>query len=181
MAQYKVSLGKDKLIDKCDALYILHKDAIYRMAFSAVGGNKEWALKLLEECMIAVCENIEKFGDEKSLDSKAKMVAILLSLINKIYAEVWQKMGVFEEAKVTNVSQKERFDVDQILIRNELTTVPTKYVEKLTNAEKELVFMRFFMGLSLEELSKQYKATPDEIEKKIFMVKKRIVNMIKER
>ena len=175
------SRRKDNLIDKCDALYIWHKDAIYRIAFSAVGGNKEWALKLLEECMITACRNIERFGDEKSADSKAKMVAILYSLINKIYADVWQKIGLYDESLPTGFTEKERFDVDQIIIRNQHTVRLAKYAGQLTNTDKELIFMRYYMDIDPEELAKQYSCHPEDIRKRIFAVKRRIANMMRER
>ena len=184
MPPLMVSQGKGKLIDKCDALYVWHKDAIFRMALDAVCGDKAWALRLLEECMVTAYNNIERFGDENSDESKSKMVAILQSLINRIYLEIWQKMELsdfYEEYKKNSATKKERFDVDQILIRNELTAELAKYVEKLTNDDKELIFMRFFMGMTVEELSKHFGNSPDETEKRVFLVKRKIARMMTER
>ena len=180
MPQLSGSKGKNKSIEKCDALYVWHKDVIYRMALSAVGGDREWALALLEKCMITACENIDKFFDEKPERSGAIMAAILQSLINEIYLEVWQKMGLVDKDKKGVVSKKDRFDVDQILIRNELTAHLAKYVGKLTNAEKELIFLRFFIGFTDEEISGRYKIGLDETEKRIFLAKQKIAKMMME-
>ena len=176
-----VTEGKGKLIDKCDALYVWHKDALFRIAFSAVGGNREWALKLLEECMLEACQNIDRFGDEKSVDSKSKLIALLHNQINKIYSEVWQKMGLDDEPKKISATQKEIYNVDQILIRNEMTAELAKYVERLTNADKKLIFMRYYMGFTDEELAKEYGCNPDDIEHKAFYVKQKMAKMILER
>ena len=170
--------GKNKLIDKCDALYVWHKDAIFRMAYAAVGADKEWALKLLEDCMIETCANIDRFGAENSDDSKSKMTAILQRMINKIYLEAWRKIGLGDEHKGISISQKDRFDVDQVLIRNNYTAELARYVEKLTNADKEFIFMRFYMGYTADELSKQYGCSPEEIDKRTFLVKQKIAKMI---
>jgi len=172
------SQGKNKLIDKCDALYVWHKDAIYRMAFDAVGNDKEWALNLLGECMMEACANVEKFDVENSDESKSKITAILHSRINKIYHEAWQKMDADNGTKNVNVTQKEKFDVDQILTRNESKSELAKYVESLSNEDRELIFMRYFMGFTPEDLSKQCQSSPEEIEKRIFLVKQKISKMI---
>ena len=180
--------GKGKLIDKCDALYVWHKDAIFSLALDAVGGNKEWALELLEGCMMTAYKNIDKFGDEKSAETKSTMVAMLQSRINEIYGDVWRKLEIESrngEKKVeklkTYYSKKDRADVDQILIRNELTVGLAKYVEKLTNDDKELIFLRFFVGFTGEELSKHFGITPDEAEDRIFILKQKIAKMMMER
>jgi len=180
--------GKGKLIDKCDALYVWHKDAIFSLALDAVGGNKEWALALLEECMLTAYKNIDKFGDEKSAETKSTMVAMLQSGINEIYGDVWRKLEAESrncEKKVENLkvyySKKDRADVDQILIRNELTAGLAKYVEQLTNDDKELIFLRFFVGFSGEELAKHFGVAPDEAEDRIFVLKQKIAKMMMER
>ena len=174
-------MGKEKLIDKCDALYVWHKEAIYRMAHDAVGGDKAWALRVLEECMFTAYRFLDKFENPGSEDSKSKMTAILQILINRIYSEVWQKMGVSGENRKFTVTNKERFDVNQILIRNDLTADLAKYVEKLTNADKELIYLRYFMGFTEEELSSYYENSVDDIEKMIFLVKQKIAKMMTER
>lgn len=166
------------MIDKCDALYVWHKDAMFSMAFNASGGDKEWALKLLEDCMKDVCANVEKFGAENSDESKSKVTAILKSRIERVYLEVWRKIGCVDKLENVNVTQKDRFDVDQILIRNEFSAGLAKYVGRLTSAEKMLVFMRYFMGFTAEELSKQYESSPEEIEKRIFLIKQKIAKMM---
>jgi len=173
--------GKGKLIEKCDAIYVWHKDAIYRMALDAIGGDKEWALKLLEECVMEACGSVEKYGEEGSNESKSKITAMLQSRINNIYLEVWQEMGLNGGHVSVGITQKEKYDVDQILIRNGFTAELAKYVEKLTNADKELIFMRYFMGFTPAELSKKYESSPGEIEKRIFLVKQKIARMIMER
>ena len=114
-------------------------------------------------------------------ESKAKITAVLFSKINKIYLEGWREMGFLDEQKETDVTQKDKLDVDQILIRNEFSTGLAKYVERLTNAEKELIFMRYYMGYSEKELSTRYGSGAEDIEKKIFLIKQKIAKMIVER
>ena len=171
-------MGKEKLIDKCDALYVWHKEAVYRMAHDAVGGDKAWALKVLEECMLTAYRYLDKFETPGSDDSKSKMTAILRILIDKIYSEVWYKMGICGEYRKITVTNKDRFDVNQILIRNELTADLAKYVEKLTNADKELIYLRYFMGFTEGELALHYENSVDEIGKMIFLVKQKIAKMM---
>ena len=180
MPPFRGRRTKSDFVEKCDALYIWHKDIIYRMALAAVGGDKKWALSILENCMLIAYDNIDKFDNEKSERSKSIMVAILQNLINSIYMEVWDKMGLHDDFLGTSASPRDRFDVDQILIRNELTADLAKYVEHLTNSDKEIIFLRFFMGLSMEEISEQFGISQKEVEKKIFIVKQKIARMIKE-
>jgi len=173
-----VNQKKNQLIDKCDALYVWHKDAVFRMAYTALGGHKEWALKLLEQCMEEVCAHIEKFGAENSDESKAKITAILKSRVDKIYMEAWRKLGCDDKDDHAGITQKDRFDTDQILIRNEFKAGLAKYVSRLTNTERTLVFMRYYMGCTAEELSKRFESSPEEIEKRVFLVKRKIAKMI---
>ena len=181
MPRPEKSHGKNSLIDKCDALYLWHKDVIYRMALSAVGGDKAWALDILENCMLTAYDNIDKFDDEKSENSKSMMTAILQSNINAIYLELLEKMGLYEDAGKAPAGKKDKFDVSQILIRNNLTADLAKYVEKLTNVERELVFMRYFMGIPPDEISKRRGGSREETEKRIFLVKQKIAKMMTER
>ena len=180
MSSLSGSKEKNKLIEKCDALYVWHKDVIYRMALEAVGGNKQWALDLLEQCMVTACENIDKIEDERSDKTSSILTGILQSLINNIFLEAWQKMEPPDKNKKASITKKDRLDVDQILIRNELTVGLAKYVEKLTNYDKELIFTRFFMGFSEEEVAKRYGKDLEEMEDMIFLVKQKIATMMRE-
>jgi RNA polymerase sigma factor (sigma-70 family) len=181
MAKPYESQGTNRLIDKCDALYVWHKDAIYRMALRAVGGDEAWALAVLEKCMMIAYNNIDKFDDEKSEHSKSVMTAILQTQINEIYRALLQKAGLFEADQNVKLTEKDKFDANQILIRNDLTADLAKYVDKLTNTEKELVFMRYFMGFTEEELSGQYGIKPEEVGKRVFLVKQKIAQMMRGR
>jgi len=90
-------------------------------------------------------------------------------------------MGLGGDGKKVNVAPKDRFVVDQVLIRHEFSAELAKYVDRLTNADKELIFMRFFLGYSPEEMAKRYERTPEEIEDSIFLVKQKIAKLIKGR
>jgi len=173
---------KNKWIEKCDALYAWHKDVIYRMALDAVGGDRSWALDLLEKCMMVAWEHIEIFEDERSDKSGAILTAILQGLIGEIYLEAWQKMGILDQNTDVKafVNKKDQFDVDQILRRNELTADLAKYVDKLTNADKELIFARFFMGFSEAQIAVRDGSSSEETRNKIFLVKQKIAKMMKE-
>jgi len=172
---------KRDLIDKCDALYVWHKDVIYNMALAAVGGDRDMALGIVEECMITAYNHIDKFRDEKSEESKSKIIAIYNGVLNRIFSEVQQKMGLREDYKGVSASEKDRLDTDQVLIRNEVTAGLVKYVDKLRNDEKEWIFLRFYMGLTNEELSNHFGVTLEETEKKIFFIKHKIARMMLER
>jgi len=184
MPAYANRQGRGKLIDKCDALYVWHKDAIFRLALDAVGGDKAWALALLEECMMEAYRDIQRFGDERSAETKSILVAVLNGIVGGIYSDVWEKLNVGEPkgaGRKSVISKKEKADVDQILIRNELNAELAKYVEKLTNAEKEFIFLRFFMGYTEDEISKRFEMAPDETERRIFVLKQKIAKMMIER
>ena len=174
------SKGKNRSIEKCDALYTWHKDVLYRMALDAVGGDREWALSLLEQCVIIACENIDKFEDERSDKSASIMTAILQKLINEIYSEVWQKMEPKNKVKRGVASPKDKFDVNQVLIRNAFTAGVTKHLERLTNSDKKFIFMRFFMGFDEKEVADYFKEDEDDVEKMVFEVKQKISKMIVE-
>jgi len=181
MSKHRKSAEKADLIDKCDALYVWHKDAVYRMALAAVGGDVEWALRILEECMMTAYRDIDKFGDEKSDGSKSMMAAIFQGVINKIYVEVWRKMGINDENGKFSVSTKDRLDVNQILKRYELTADLAKYVDKLRNTEKELIFLRFYMGVGVDEIAERLEISREEADARIFLIKRSIAKMMMER
>ena len=174
-------MQKSDLIDKCDALYVWHKDTIYAMALKAVGGDEDWALEILTECMLAAYRNIDKFHSEKSEDTKSAMMAAYIGVMNKIYGGVQRKMGLLSDYQKVSVTAKDEFDVDQVLIRNEVAAGLMKYVGSLKNDEKEFIFLRFFMGLSEEEAAAHFGITPEESRKKAFFIKQKIAKMMMER
>ncbi|MCL1983149.1 MAG: RNA polymerase sigma factor [Clostridiales bacterium] len=180
MATYLGRRAKGKFVEKCDALYVWHKDPVFRMAQRAVGGDREWALDLLDKCMMTAYANADKFSDEKSERSKSMMTAILQSQISEIYREAWEKIGLCEKCGAAPADPKGRFDVDQILIRNEFTAELAKYVERLANSDRELVFMRFYAGFTAEEISRNLGCSTEDVDGRIFRVKQKIAGMIKE-
>jgi len=174
-------MEKSSLIDKCDAVYVWHKDVIYSMAHRAVGGDELWALGIVEECMTTVCKNIDKFHDEKTEGAKAMMIAVYYGVMDKIYSGVQRKMGLRADQNKVSVTSKDEHDVNQVLIRNEGTAGLMKYVENLKNDEKEFIFLRFFMGLTDEEAALHFGITPDEAAKRLFLIKQKIAKMMMER
>ncbi|MCL1809356.1 MAG: sigma-70 family RNA polymerase sigma factor [Clostridiales bacterium] len=180
MVNYTGCQAKSKFVEKCDALYVWHKDPLFRMALGAVGGDRIWALALLEKTMTTAYRSIDKFDSEKSERTKSIMTAILQSLINEIFLETWEKMGLTGEQAELPASLKDRFDVDQILIRNEFTAELAKYVEKLANTDRDIVFMRYFAGFPEEEIAHHLGCSLEDAESRVFKVKQKIAAMIKE-
>lgn len=171
-------MNKNELISRCDALYIWHKEPIYRMALKAVGGDQEWALEILDTCMMTAYQYIDKFDDIKSERSKSIMAAIFLSILDDIYRTAKEQMGIAEEFRSPMITKKEKLDIDQVLIRNDLSAELIKYVEKLTHKERELVFFRFFVGLNEEEVSEHFHIGLEEMKDRLFLVKQKISNMM---
>ena len=175
------ALSKNARIDHCDALYIWHKDPVYRMALRAVGGDREWALALLESCMARATRYLDKFdADARSERSRSIITAIFQSEINEIYERAWRGIGLSDGYKNPRETKKDKFDVNQILIRNELSAGLAQYVERLTRKEKELVFFRYFVGLTEEELRARFQCEAEELRGRLFLIKQKLSKMIVE-
>ena len=66
------------------------------------------------------------------------------------------------------------------MIRNELTAGLARYVERLTHKERDLVFFRYFAGLTEEELCARFKFAPEELRGRLFLIKQNLSKMIVE-
>jgi len=175
------NVSRRELIGRCDSLYIWHKDPIYRMALAAVGGDRDWALEILEACMTRAYHYIEKFEDVQSDRSKCLMAAIFQSTLNEVYRSARNSAGIPAGQKPPVVSRKDKLDVDQILVRNELSAGLAKDVEKLSQTEKELLFFRFFVGLTEQEVCDHFGIGAPELRDRVFQVKQKLSEMIVER
>lgn len=169
---------KNELVERCDALYIWHKEPLYRLALAALGGDKEWALSVLDDCMMTAYRYISLFDDVKSEKSKAIMIAILHSKLNLIYRDMWAKMGAALDEEKTFYTKKDQLFADQVLVRNELSADLARYMERLSRKEKELVFFRFFAGFKDAEVQEYFGMSANELQTRLYAIKRKISNMI---
>jgi len=91
-------------------------------------------------------------------------------------------MGIVDPPeKEDNFLEREDFDVDQVLSRNEMVADLAKYTDKLLLKEKELLFFLFFMGFSKRDMARRFEISTDNIRVRIHKVKRKLAKLILER
>lgn len=167
----------DAMCERYDELYIIHKDPLYRIALEAIN-DTELALDVVNRTFIYAFRQIDDLEDAKSDKTKAFMVATLKSALNLILQQARDKAGIPGEFEKIHITETDKFNVDQVLIRNEMLTNLARYVERLTYRERELLFYHFFMGWAASKLKEYYKLPEEDIENRIFQIKQKIAKMM---
>lgn len=172
----------DYLRDRCDALYIFHKDNLYRMALTALNGDREMAMDVVEKTFINAFRHIDKLGDEQSEKTKAFMVSQLRGVLNVIYQKARERVGIPGDFNKIYITKQDQFDVDQVLIRNnEMLSKLAGYVDGLSSKEKEVLFYRYFLDLTPKEVASVFSLSEEDAQSCIFQVKQKIATMILEK
>lgn len=163
---------------KCDAIYACNKETIYRIALDALAGDGELALEVTEKAFYAAFRNIDVLDDPASDKTKAFLTAAVKAELNILYEEARKRVGIPSEFNKIYITKQERFNVEQVLIRNEMITKLAIYVDNLSYREREVIFYHYFMEWSVEELGKYMRISEDEMESVIFQIKKKIAEMM---
>ena len=168
----------NNLRDKCDALYAWHKEPVYRIALKALNDDRAAALDVTERAFLVAFRHIGDIEEVQSDKAKAFMVATVKGVLNVLYQKARERAGIPSEFNKIYITEQDRFDVDQVLIRNELVADLARYVDKLTYRERELIFYHYFVGWTLAQVGKQVQLSEGDVESCMFQIKQKLAKMI---
>ena len=163
---------------KCDAVYACNKEVIYKIALDSLSGDGELALEVTEKAFSSVFRRIDELDDATSDKTKAFLTAALRAELNILYEEARKRVGIPSEFNKIYITKQERFNVEQVLIRNEMITKLAIYVENLSYREREILFYHYFMGWSTKMLGRYMRISEEDMESCIFQIKKKIAEMM---
>lgn len=163
---------------KCDAIYSCNKETIYKIALDALSGDAELALEVTEKAFYSAFRRIDELDEPDSDKTKAFMTAALKAELNILYEAARKRVGIPSDFNKIYITKQERFNVEQVLIRNEMITKLAIYVENLSYREREILFYHYFMGWSVAELGRYMRISEDDMESCIFQIKKKIAEMM---
>ncbi len=162
--------------------YERHKETIYKIALEKLGGDEDLAVSVVEETFTRAFSGIGYIEKINSFKAQAFLIANLREALEKVYKEARVKMGIPEPPEEKDdFFGKDDFDVDQVLARNEMVADLAKYTDKLIMPEKELLFFLFFMGLSKKDTARRFGIAVDNIQVRIFKIKRKLAKLILER
>lgn len=176
---------KDKEIygqDRFEQFYERHKEVIYNIAMKKLD-DTELAFRVVEETFKRAFLHREQIHNPGSFKSQSYVIANMRSVLEEVYKEAREKMGILEpeEDQEEPMRGRDDFDVDQVLARNDMVADLAKYMDKLTFKEKELVFLLYFMGCSKKEVAKRYGITVESLKVRAFRIKRKLAKLILEK
>ncbi|MEA4987067.1 MAG: hypothetical protein VB095_03335 [Anaerovorax sp.] len=167
---------------KYEQLYERHKEVIYKIAIEKLNGDEELAICVVEETFSRAFNGMKYIEKPNSFKAQAFLIANLRSVLEEVYQEARAKMGIPDSPEIDDgFFGKEDFDVDQVLARNEMVADLAKYTDKLLLKEKELLFFLFFVGFSKKDAAHRFEISMDNIQVRIYKIKRKLAKLILER
>ncbi|WP_324824523.1 sigma-70 family RNA polymerase sigma factor [Sinanaerobacter sp. ZZT-01] len=162
--------------------YERHKETIYKIALEKLNGDEDLAIHVVEETFTRAFDGIRYIEKTNSFKAQAFLIANLRNVLEDVYRDARAKMGIVDPPeKEDSFLEREDFDVDQVLSRNEMVADLAKYTDKLLLKEKELLFFLFFMGFSKKDMARRFEISTDNIRVRIHKVKRKLAKLILER
>lgn len=147
--------GDEKALE---VLLLRHKSAIYNFIYSKVY-NRELSEDIFQDTFIKVIHNLKL----KKYNEKGKFLPWVMRIAHNLVIDYFRKNNRFRKVEFKN-SEDDDFDIFEILGNNEDSIETTIIKDQILNDlsqvlvhlpedQKEVIRLRFYMGLSFKEIS----------------------------
>lgn len=147
--------------------------------------NIQDAEDIINEVMINVIKNIDRFTDVGQNDIKAQIVAYSRNASINLYNKnkrrniasqsitYLNEEGILEDIDILDDSG----DVEDIILTKETVEIISKYLKKLPEEYQNVIELVYGMGYTNVEAARVLNTTPNAVGLKLFKAKKRLLKM----
>lgn len=165
-------------------LYEEHKRRIYKISYSILK-NKHDAEDAVDEVMINVINNVEKFVQSNGNEILAQLVIYTRNAAINIY-NAKKRRGAHEVSYtyINEEGETENIDIedngpgaDEVLLRKENSEIVAKYVKQLTFEQQDVIMLVFTLGYSNVEAAKVLGISPNAVGMRLYKAKKKLLEL----
>ncbi len=172
--------GRDRALD----IFEHYNKLIYKIAYDILKCPQD-AEDVLEEVMLSVIKNIEKFLCANRNETAAQLViysrnaAINVYNKNKRRRKAEMSLTYYDEDDEAKETDLEDVDasLDEIVISNETVAVVKKYLQMLPESQRDAIKLVYDFGYTNVEAAKILHITPNAVAMRLFSAKKRLLEL----
>ena len=165
-------------------LYETHKKKIYEIAYSILK-NRHDAEETVDEVMIRVINNVEKFMQSDGNEILAQLVIYSRNTAIKLY-NAKKKRSKYELPFTYSNEDGENEDidlvddgagVDEVVLSKLNSEIVAKYIKQLTIEHQDVIMLVYTLGYSNVEAAKVLGITPNAVGMRLFKAKKKLLEL----
>lgn len=178
-----LTLDEDKQ-DFVGQLYEKHKKKIYEIAYKILK-NRHDAEEIVDEVMINVISNVEKFVQSDGNETLAQLVIYSRNAAINLYKV--KKRRSAHEIPLTYLNEDgENEDIeieddaagmDEVLLSKENSEIVARYVKQLTLEQQDAIMLVYTLGYSNVEAANVLGITSNAIGMRLFKAKKKLLEL----
>jgi len=167
-----------------EQLFTKYKGLIYDIAYSVVN-NHEDAEDVLDEVMISIIKNIERFHHAGRNDIERQLVIYSRNRAINFYNK--NKRKAKKESHYTYMNDDDEYeeiefedtgaDVEEHIITREMVEIVHTYLMQLNAGQRDLVKLIYAYGYSNVEVARALGITPNAVGLRLFKIKKKLKQM----
>lgn len=167
-----------------EQLFTKYKGLIYDIAYSVVN-NHEDAEDVLDEVMISIIKNIERFHHAGRNDIERQIVIYCRNRAINFYNK--NKRKAKKESHYTYMNDDDEYeeiefedmgaDVEEHIITREMVEIVHTYLMQLNEGQRDLVKLIYAYGYSNVEVARALGITPNAVGLRLFKIKKKLKQM----
>jgi len=167
-----------------EQLFTKYKGLIYDIAYSVVN-NHEDAEDVLDEVMISIIKNIERFHHAGRNDIERQIVIYCRNRAINFYNK--NKRKAKKESHYTYMNDDDEYeeiefedtgaDVEEHIITREMVEIVHTYLMQLNAGQRDLVKLIYAYGYSNVEVARALGITPNAVGLRLFKIKKKLKQM----
>lgn len=157
---------------------------IYEIAYNILHNHQD-AEDTLDEVMINIMKNIERFNHASRNDIEAQIVIYSRNAAINLYNKNKRRKTV--EVPFTYVNDEDELEeieiedidvsMDEVIITNETVEIVRHYLSQLSIEQKDVIKLIYALGYSNVEAAKVLHITPNAVGLRLFKAKKRLLEL----
>ena len=168
--------------DFVSRIYEQYNKKIYSLAY-AILKNSHDAEEIVDEVMIKVIKNVEKFVQSDGNQLPAQLVIYSRNAAINLYRS--KKRRAARESSYTYMDEDgefrdieygdDSFDIDEVLLREENAKIVAKYLKQLKPEYQDTIMLIYALGYSYEEAAGVLGISPNAVGMRLYNAKKKLL------
>lgn len=168
--------------DFVSRIYEQYNKKIYSLAYSILKNSHD-AEEIVDEVMIKVINNVEKFMQSDGNELPAQLVIYSRNAAINLYRS--KKRRAARESSYTYMDEDgefkdieygdDSFDIDEVLLREENAKIVAKYLKQLKPEYQDTIMLIYALGYSYEEAAGVLGISSNAVGMRLYNAKKKLL------
>lgn len=164
--------------EKFEQLFFVYKNLLYGIGMRILN-DPITTEDAMQQCFIRIYKNLDKINDITEARTKSFVCRIMNNEAIRIYHIEKGISDFVEPLDDTLIDiEDETLRVDEILAKAELQDEVGVYLDALKPAQKEILILKYILGLSDQEIERTLDVSGDLIRKRISRARKQLAKVV---